>query len=341
MANADPDRPAANDTPENRLLAVMLGVAGTQLIGLAAQLDIPDLLNDGSKSIDALAEATGTRRPALLQVMRALVALGIFAEPRPDHFAITTLGELLRTGTPNSLRGYAIMLASGMMLRGWANLQHALRTSQGALDDALGMETYAYLQQNKIEAAVFDAAMSSVSGQESVALRDAYDFSQFRTLVDVGGSRGLVLAGLLDAHPTLYGVLFDLPNVVEGARALLGEHVAGGRCRIEGGDFCADVPPGGDVYLLKRVLVVLDDDRSGQVLRNCRKAISPGGRLLVAEPDPSSLYGRLYDVFMLMAHGTRLRSEAEMGKLLAHSGFMLMRTIGTRSALRLFESVPA
>jgi hypothetical protein len=101
------------------------------------------------------------------------------------------------------------------------------------------------------------------------------------------------------------------------------------------------VPPGGDAYLLKRVLVVLDDDRSGQVLRNCRNAISHGGRLLVAEPDPSSLYGRLYDVFMLMAHGTRLRSEAEMGELLANSGFKLMRTIATRSALRLFESEPA
>lgn len=341
MANADPNTAAADDTPENRLLAMMLGVAGTQLIGLAAQLDIADLLNDGPRSIGALAEATGTREPALLQTMRALAALGIFAEPRPDHFAVTPLGELLRTGVPNSLRGYAIMLASGMMLRGWANLSHALRTSEGALDDALGMETYAYLQQNAAEAAVFDAAMSSVSGQESTALRDAYDFSRFRTLVDVGGSRGLVLAGLLDAHPTLHGVLFDLPKVVEGARALLGEHVTGGRCRIEGGDFCADVPHGGDAYLLKRVLVVLDDERSGQVLRNCRKAVSPDGRLLVAEPDPSTLYGRLYDVFMLMAHGTRLRSEAEMGALLANSGFKLVRAIGTRSALRLFEGEPA
>jgi hypothetical protein len=341
MANTDSDRAAADGTTENRLLAMILGVAGTQLIGLAAQLNVADLLNDGPKSIETIAEATGTREPALLQTMRALAALGVVTETRPSHFAITPLGELLRTGVPNSLRDYAIMAASGMMLRGWANLPRALRTSRGALDDALGMETYAYLQQNKADAAVFDAAMSSVSGQESIALRDAYDFSKFHTLVDVGGGRGLVLAGLLDAHPTLHGVLFDLPNVAEGARTLLGEHVAGGRCRIEGGDFCEHVPLGGDAYLLKRVLVVLDDDRSGQVLRNCRNAISLDGRLLVAEPDPSSLYGRLYDVFMLMAHGTRLRSEDGMGELLANSGFKLMRTIATHSALRLFESGPA
>jgi hypothetical protein len=226
-------------------------------------------------------------------------------------------------------------------LRGWANLLHALRTSEGALDDALGMETYAHFQQNATDAAIFDAAMSSVSGQESAALQSAYDFSQFRTLVDVGGSRGLVLANLLGAYPRLHGVLFDLPNVVEGAHTLLGEDVASGRCRIEGGDFCSGVPSGADAYLLKRVLVVLDDDRASQVLRNCRRAISPDGRLLVAEPDPSTLYGRLYDVFMLMAHGTRLRSEADMRELLAKTGFELVGTRDTGSTLRLFEALPA
>jgi hypothetical protein len=341
MANADPDREANANTPENRLLAMMLGIAGTQQIGLAAQLNIADLLADGPKSIATLAEITGTREPALLQSMRALAALGVFAEPRPDYFAITRLGELLRTGVQNSLRGYAIMLSSEMMLRGWANLSHTLRANEGALDDALGMETYAYFQQNAADAAIFNAAMASVSGQESAALQDAYDFSRFRTLIDVGGSRGLVLAGLLDAHPALHGVLFDLPKVVEGAHELLREHVVRGHCRIEGGDFCSDVPLGADAYLLKRVLVVLDDARSGQVLQNCRKAISPDGRLLVAEPGTSTLYGRLYDVYMLMAHGTRLRSETEMGKLFANSGFKLARTIDTRSALRLFEGEPA
>ena len=162
------------------------------------------------------------------------------------------------------------MLASGMMMRGWANLLHALRTTEGALDDALGMETYAHFQQNATDAAMFNAAMSSVSRQEAAALRDAYDFSQFHTLVDVGGNRGLVLAGLLEAHPKLQGVLFDLPKVTESANQLLGEYVANGRCRIEGGDFCSHVPSNADAYLLKRVLVVLDDDRAHQVLRNCR-----------------------------------------------------------------------
>jgi hypothetical protein len=341
MADTTPDRPAAAGPPENRLLAMMLGVAGTQLIGLAAQLGIADLLRDGPQPIGALAEATGTQEQPLLQAMRALAALGVFAEPRPRHFANTPLGELLRADAPNSLRGYAVLLASGMMLRGWANLPHALRTGQGALDDALGMETYAYLQQNPAEAAAFDAAMSSVSRQESAALRDAYDFSRFATLVDVGGGRGLVLAVLLDAHPALRGVLLELPKVAEGARALLGRHTADGRCRIEAGDFLAGVPHGDDAYLLKRVLVVLGDERARRVLRNCRDAMAPGGRLLVAEPDPATPYGRLYDVFMLMVHGTRLRDEAEMRGLLAGAGLRLTRAIGTRSALRLFEAEPA
>jgi hypothetical protein len=319
---------------------MMLGVAGTELIGLAAQLGIADLLAAGPKPIQTLAEATGTRDHALLQAMRALTAIGVFAEPRPGYFANTTLSEFLRADQPNSLRGYAILLASDMMLRGWANLRHAVRTGQSALDEALGMETYAYLQQNPAEAAVFDAAMSSVSGRETAALREAYDFSQVGTLIDVGGGRGLVLAGLLDAYPRLCGVLFELPKVAEGARALLEAHLSSGRCRIETGDFCAGVPAGGDVYLLKRILVVLDEDRAQRVLRNCRGAMAPGGRLLVAEPDPSTSYGRLYDVFMLMAHGTGLRTEVEMQEVLARAGLELVHTISTNSALRLFECRP-
>jgi hypothetical protein len=331
---------AAGEIPESQLLAAMLGVASTQLIGVAAQLAIADLLCDGPKSISMLARATDTREQALLQVLGALVALGVFAEISPGVFANTSLGELLRTDVPNSLRDYSILLASGMMMRGWANLPHALRSSEGALDDALGMETYAHFQQNAADAALFNAAMSSVSRQESAALQDAYDFSQFHTLVDVGGNRGLVLAGLLRTHSQLQGVLFDLPKVVESADQLLGEFVASKRCRIEGGDFCLHVPSGADAYLLKRVLVVLDDDRATQVLQNCRKAILPAGQLLVVEADPSTLYGRLHDVFMLMAHGTHLRSEAEMRELFAKSGFHLARTLGTRSTMRLFVGVP-
>lgn len=312
MLETDLKQPAALSSPETDLLAMMLGVAGTQLIGLAAQLGIADLLDDLPRPIAALAEATGMREQALLQAMRALAKLGVFAEPEPGYFTNTAVANLLRADAPNSLRDYAVLLSSGMMFRGRANLRHALETNEGALDDALGMEVYARFQQHPGDAAMFDAAMSSVSRQEAIAIRKAYDFSQFDTLIDVGGGRGLVLARLLETNLNLCGVLCELPNVAESAHPLLGRYLTDGRCRIEAGDFCTAVPTGGADYLLKRVFVVLDDDRARRVLRNCRDAIAGGGRLLVAEPDPSTLYGRLYDVFMLMAHGTGLRAEAEM-----------------------------
>ena len=169
MTETDTDWPPARGTPESRLLAMMLGVAGTQLIGLAAHFGIADLLRDGPKPIGTPAEATSTREQALLQAMRALAALGIFAEPQPRQFVNIPLGDLLRSDDPNSLRGYAVLVSSALMLRGWANLPHAVQTDEGALDDALGMEVYAYLQQNPADAAVFDAAMFSVSGQEAAA----------------------------------------------------------------------------------------------------------------------------------------------------------------------------
>src|SRR5215472_12326326 len=260
MSNTASAQPAARSTSENDLLALMLGVAGTQLIGLAAELGIADLLNDGLQPIETLAEATGTREQALLQALHALAKLGVLAEPKPRYFANTPLGDLLRKDAPGSLRGYALLLSSGMMLRGWANLRRALQTSEGALADALGMKVYAHYQQHPGDAALFDAAMSSVSHQEAIAIRESYDFSKIGTLVDVGGGHGLVLASLLEINPSLYGVLCELPNVAAGAHVLLGGYLTARRCRIEAGDFCVSVPSGGDAYLLKRVLVVLDDD---------------------------------------------------------------------------------
>ena len=117
MTETDTDWPPARGTPESRLLAMMLGVAGTQLIGLAAHFGIADLLRDGPKPIGTLAEATGTREQALLQGMRALAALGIFAEPQPRQFVNIPLGDLLRSDDPNSLRGYAVLVSSAMILR--------------------------------------------------------------------------------------------------------------------------------------------------------------------------------------------------------------------------------
>ena len=185
--------------------------------------------------------------------------------------------------------------------------------------------------------------MSDLSTQEGLAIREAYDFAGCRTVVDVGGGRGGLLAILLHAFPSLHAILVDLPSGRGGAHAVFDVEPLQGRCQLVGGDFLEAVPAGGDLYILKRVLVDRTDDEAYTLLTNIRRAMAPHGRLLVADPDSRSPYGKLYDMMMLTVFGSRLRPDADMQALFAQTGFTLTRTIETHAVttLRLFEGVPA
>ncbi|HXV84939.1 MAG TPA: methyltransferase, partial [Candidatus Binatia bacterium] len=181
-------------SPAHQLLPMMLGVAQTQLLRVAAQLGIADLLKGEPKSLEELAEVTDTQAAALLRIMRALIHLGIFAETETGKFICTPLGELLQADNPNSLRNYAILMSSDWLNRVWSNLLHSVQTGESAFEDVFGVNFYAYFQEHPDAGTVLNNAMTEISKQEGVALRDAYDFSAFHTVVDVGGGRGLLLA---------------------------------------------------------------------------------------------------------------------------------------------------
>lgn len=185
--------------------------------------------------------------------------------------------------------------------------------------------------------------MTSVSKHESLAIAAVYDFATCRTVVDVGGGRGFLLATLLRAYPALQGILLDLPQVVAGASEVLAAEVEAGRCQVVGGDFLTAVPAGGDVYLIKRVLADRDETQARTLLTRCREAMGPQGRVLVADADLTSRYGSLFDILMLVAFGgeNRLRTDDELRELFARAGLQLSRTLATTSALRMAEGIPA
>jgi hypothetical protein len=217
----------------------------------------------------------------------------------------------------------------------------SVRTGTSAFEPVFGMNVYAYFQQYPAAGAVLQQAMSDLSIQEGIAVRDAYDFSRCHTVVDVGGGRGGLLATLLQTFPALQGILFDVPAVVEGAQAVFQTEAFRGRCQLVGGDFLAAVPAGGDLYILKRILIDRADEAAHTLLTNVRRAMAPQGRVLVADPDSRSLYGQFLDMFMLMVFGSRLRTDAEVQALFAQAGFTLSRTMETRSTLRLLEGIQA
>ncbi len=343
MTDVLPAQQAPAVPPAHPLLAMMLNAAQSQLLRVAAQLGIADVLHEGPKTVPELAAATGTQASALSRIMRALLCLDLVAETAPQQFTCTPLGTLLQADTPTSLRGYALLFGSPLFFQMWPQLLHSVHTGASGFADLFGTDAYAYLQHHPAEAAMFYEAMTSVSKHESRTICEVYDFSTCRTVVDVGGGRGFLLATLLQTYPSLQGILLDLPQVVDGAQAVLGAEVAAGRCQLVRGDFLTAVPAGGDVYLIKRVLVDRDDTQARTLLTHCREAMGPQGRVLVADPDLTSLYGILFDLAMLVAFGSesRIRTETEMRDLFASAGLKLTRTMATTSALCLVEGVPA
>lgn len=332
-------------SPSMALLKMVSGCWVSQAIYVAAKLGIADLLRDGPKPCGVMADATRTHAGALYRVLRALASLGVFAEDEEGRFGLTPLAECLQTGVPGSLRAYAIMLGEEEHWRPWGDVLYSVRTGQSAFDHVFGMPHFRYFAEHPEAARVFNDAMTSRSGQENDAIISAYDFSDLEAVVDVGGGQGTLLAAILHASSSTRGVLFDLPHVIAAARPALERTEQAGRCEFRAGDFFDAVPAGGDVYLLKKVILDWDDERAGSILKNCRTAMASTGRLLLIEPlippGNSPSFNKLLDLLMLVwTSGGRGRTETEHRTLLASAGFELARVIPTKSAVSIIEARP-
>lgn len=321
------------------LIQMITGFWISQAIYAAAKLGIADLVKAGPKPCEELAQATGMPTHTLYRLLRALASVGVFREGEEGRFGLTPLAEYLQTGVPSSLRAFAIM-QSELQYRAYGEVLHSVKTGETAFNLVWGQELFPYLTQHPTAAAVFDEAMRNYTMQVAAGIVAAYDFSQFGTLVDVGGGNGTLLTAVLQAHPTLCGVLFDLPHVAEEAKQRLAE-----RCAIRGGDFFAAVPSGGDAYLLKWIIHDWDDERAVTLLKNCHRAMTAHGKLLVIEavipPGNAPFFHKWTDLTMLVIVGGRERTEAEYHALFEAAGFKLTQIIPTSSEMNVIEGVRA
>jgi hypothetical protein len=338
----DDSAPDAGAQPA-ALLQMMTGYWVSQALYVAAKLGVADLLVDGPQAVEHLAEATQAHAASLRRVLRALASVGVFTETSPGAYALTPLAALLRTGTPNSMRALAIMYAEEQY-RAWGNALHSVRTGETAFDQQFGLSYFEYLAQHPEADRVFNQAMTGWTTQVADAVIGAYDFSPFRTIVDVGGSYGTLLAAVLRSNQTANGILFDQPHVAAAAKAHLVSAGVAERCQTVGGDFFVEVPPGGDVYLLAQILHDWDDERSTGILRQCRRAMPVHGKLLVIElvlpPGEEPFFGKWLDLHMLVLLGARERTAEEYRALLDSAGFELARVIPTRAGPGVVEALP-
>jgi hypothetical protein len=337
--------PPTQQPPAVTMLQLTMGALVSQAVSVIARLGIADVLAAGPQPVEQIAQRVGAHRSALYRVLRALGDVGVVAELENRQFALTPLSELLRSDVPGSLRGWATMVGMPFHRYPWTDLYETVLTGESAFDRVHGTKVFDYLAEHPEDAAIFDAAMTSISTNESVSIAKAYDFSRFNTIVDVGGGRGGLLAAILSANPHLQGVLFDVATVVAGIDDELTAAEVVGRCEVVSGDFFDSVPDGADAYLLSAIIHDWDDDQAVQILRTCRAAMTDSACVLLAEivlPEgPAPSMGKLADLEMLvMTAGGRQRTEAELRALLGQAGLRLTRTIPSAGMVSLVEAVP-
>ncbi len=305
----------------------------TQAVSVAAELGLADLLADGVNKADKLAKATGCHTQSLHRLLRALASLNICEEREDGSFALTTLGSLLRSDAPASLRDLAIW-GGKYQWPMWGHLLHSVKTGNSARTLVEGTASVDHPEHDPEATDIFHRAMFQATRAVARAVVSAYDFSCFRRIVDVGGGYGEMLAAVLRAFPLARGVLFDLPTTLEGARRHLKNEGVLDRCESIGGSFFDAVPGGGDGYILKSVIHDWNNKDSIAILRRCREAMQRSAKLLLVEPVmPERVEHSLHhqdvarrDLNVLVMLGSQERTKREYSALLDSTGFS-MRSI--------------
>ncbi|MGC1615476.1 MAG: methyltransferase [Candidatus Acidiferrum sp.] len=317
-------------------------VAGA--VSCLAQLGIPDLIDAAPRSAEELASQIGAHPQALYRLMRATASVGVLSEGPDGKFSQTPMSGTLRTDATPSLRAFAIMGGRDWHARGWSHLEHCVRTGGQALDHIYGAPIFEFLKQNPAEAQIFNDAMTGISMIDSPAVAEAYNFDGIRSIVDVGGGHGLLLATILERNKHLRGTLYEVPHVLDGARNGPLKPVME-RCTFASGDMFASVPAGADAYIMKHIIHDWPDDKCLQILKACRKGVNPGGRLLVVDnviqPGNDFSPGKFLDLQMLIFPSGCERTEKQFRELFAAAGWQLSRIIPTAAPDSIVEGVPA
>jgi SAM-dependent methyltransferase len=325
----------------------VLGLAGAHIVARAVQvvadLGFADMLEHGPRTAADLARESGCDELAVYRLLRSLTGHDVFAEGPDGRFSLGPLGLALCSSDPSKLRSAVRALGVPGMWNAVGNLSDSVRTGQSALLAARPRAMYDHVGSEA--ARQVRETMIGFHGDEPEAIVAAYDFGPIRRIVDIGGGAGNLIAAVLLANPHLEGILFDLPANAEAGGEAMRRLGLDARCQVMGGDFFEAVPGGCDAYLLSHVLHDWPGDRALTIVENCRRAMAPGGRLLIVEDviadDDRGMEGKAFDLLLLATVNGRVRRAAEHAAFLSQAGFRIERIVRTALDIAIIEAVPA
>lgn len=361
----------------------------SRAIYIVAKLRLADYLKDGPKSIQDLAEETKTHPDSLYRLLRMLSSIGIFAETKNEgdeqqqqqvdqnirRFELTPMASLIQSEAKNSIRNFALMFGLESFKNTIDDLLYSIQTGENSFKHANGLDMYEYLDRNQKEGQIFNSAMASLTSSVTPLISSMYDFSQFNTIIDIGGGQGMLLSSILKNNAKLYGVLFDLPYAIQSAKKLYARqsansnenvnHDISSRCKLLEGDFFKSIPTtAADGYIIKNVILNWDDRSAAIILKNCLQAMIDTTSSIVSEnhdnrknttpklliidtimPEGNEPFiGKFTDILMLaLTHKGRIRTEEEFRKLLSSSGFDItgiIRSLDPSNPFSIIEAIP-
>ena len=344
--SALPTVPAVRDnSAAYALLDLIQGSVITQAISVAAKLGVADVLADGPLPAEEIAKRVGSDSEATYRLLRTLSGCSVFALRADGRFELTPMGDALREGAPDSMRGIAMLMGHPLLWEEWAHLIESVRTGEANMPKLRGMGAYEFLMSNPAYAAEFFQGMGSMSDSETDPVLAAYDFSSFGTIVDVVGGRGRLLAGILAGATKARGILYDNEVATADAPATIEAAGVADRVTIENGSHFDKLPAGADAYVLKHILHDFPEQACLQLLQNVREAIAPGGRMLVIEyvleENNKRHIGNIIDLWLLLLLGAKERTLPQYTELFAKAGMKVTRVIPTASPVSIIEATPA
>jgi hypothetical protein len=331
--------------PQAQIAQMIGGHIVTRAMYVFAELGIADLLKEAPRAAADIAPLAGAQAAALHRLMRTMAGLGFLAEDAEHRFALTPLGEAMRSDAPGHARSMVRLIAGPLGWRVLNEFLHSVKTGEAGSEKAFGQPMFEYLAANPQDATLFNETMIAFHGAEPPAVAAAYDFSRIGTLVDVGGGTGNLLTTILQANPGIRGVLHDLPHVAAQARDLIASRGLPDRCTVSEGSFFDALPEGGDAYMLSHIIHDWDEASCINILTNCRRAMTSSGRLLVVEmviPPSNDFHpSKISDMIMLaFTPGGCERTAEEYAALFSKAGFSLTRVVPTASPVSVVEAVP-